>query len=144
VSNNSSEFSSSSREESLELKLQIGAIDNELVQSSNKKLSRALTNYIEKNKNEICNEIPAVIVRRINHLRIGKNNLGKNVLKILNENTISRKNNMLGSQIFKSNNFLRPVCRRPSMQATAHMTQLSDKVLEKTLHLIIDEVVCKV
>jgi hypothetical protein len=39
VSNNSSEFSSSSREESLELKLQIGAIDNELVQSSNKKLS---------------------------------------------------------------------------------------------------------
>jgi hypothetical protein len=148
VSIYSSKISSTSREESLELssfidmKHQIGELDNQLVQRNNNKLSRTITVKIEENK--ICDKIPAVIVRRINHLRIGKNNLGKKVMEILNENTVSRKNriDILGSRIFNSNNFLRPVCHRPSMQATAHMTQLSDKVLEKTLHLINQEVVC--
>jgi hypothetical protein len=148
VSIYSSKFSSTSREESLDLpsfidmKQQIGEFDNQLVQRNNNKLSRTLTDKIEENK--ICDKIPAVIVRRINHLRIGKNNLGKKVMEILNENTASRKNriDVLGSRIFNSNNFLRPVCHRSSMQATAHMTHLSDKVLEKTLHLIHQEVVC--
>ena len=152
VCGHSSKFSFSSREESLELpsfidkKLQIGGLESKLFQSNNSKLSRTLTDKMEENKKEICDKIPAIIAVRINHLRIGKNNLGKKVIEIINENTISRKNRIeaLGSHIFKSSNFLRPVCRHPSMQATVHMTHLSDKVLEKTLHLINHEGVCKV
>lgn len=137
VTGHSSRFSTSGKADSIELpssidtKQQIGYLIPESIQQNHIKFSGALTDKTEDKKNDVCDEIPLVTVRRINYPRIGDKNGNFKW-------TISRKNRIeiLGSHILNNSSSLRPVSRHSSIKATDHMTSLSEKVLRKTLSLI--------